>query len=280
MMYNVLFEALTPVSHGDASANDNSNVNLFMRQNRVIEGIPMPVPHCSENALRSVVLRSTLAKHLIKTLNLETKSLPKTVVNLLFSGGNLMKGAKSPSGEFEIARNVFAAFPSIELLGGAVDDFVLPAGRLRLCSWIVAKEYAPALERVASADIVSRAKQVSAFDLLSEETRTRGTGEQSDGNQMVYTYEVLASGSQVFVEVFIDDFASELAASAAGLAFSDFDGFFGGQGRQGRGRMAIVSSNLPSGDMYHQYISDNADKLKAELINGTLGGGCVLCGGK
>lgn len=281
MICTATLKALEPISHGDTLTGiDNStNTRLFMRSLVYVNGIPARVPDVSENSLRSVVFRKTLADHLFHAVGVEPKSLPKSVVALFFSGGNLQKGAKAPGNEHEIGREVFTAFPSLELVSGAVDNFVLPPGRLRLAAWPVAQEYVQFLEHVAPQEIVEEAKQISVFDLISEETRTRGTGGQSEGNQMIYTYEVMAAGAKVFLRCSLDPNASDLCQSALGFALENWDGFFGGQGRQGRGLMAVEGHNFPSGTVYKAYIDDNKEALVAWVNNGTLGAQRQLCGG-
>jgi hypothetical protein len=280
MKYNIVLTALTPIAHGDTLTGiDNStNVRLFMRQNVIVNGVPVRVPSISENSMRSTFFRRPLADHLIATAG--AKELPKTVVNLLYSGGNLMSGAKSPSTEFALGKALRAMYPSLELVSGAVDNFVLPPGALRLCAWPVASEYANVLRHVAPPEIVGEARNVSAFELVSEEVRTRGTGAESEGNQMLYSYEVMAAGAKIFIQIDVDDSASELCHSAAGFALSKWDGFIGGQGRQGRGRMAIEHAEMPMGGAYANYVADNADALREGLESGKFGTAVVLCGGK
>jgi hypothetical protein len=279
MKHSLLLRSLTPISHGDTSTgiDNSSNTRLFMRQHVVLNGVPVRVPSISENSLRSIMFRKPLADHLVSAVG--AKSLPKTVVNLLYSGGNLMKGSKAPGTEFTLGRNLHRMYPHLELLSGATDNFVLPPGCLRVCAWIVAQEYIPALRHVAPENVLQDAVNVSAFDLVSEEIRTRGTGAESQGNQMLYAYEVLAQGAQIFIQVDIENGASELCRSAAGFAIAQWDRFIGGQSRQGRGLMAVEMNDLPCGKAYEQYVTDNAEVLNAGLTDGTFGTGTVLCGG-
>ena len=279
--YSFLLEALSPISHGDTqtSINNNTNVRLFMRQNVIVNGIPSRIPTLSENSIRSVIFRKTLAEHLVSVLNIV--SLPKTVVNLLFSGGNLMSGAKSPAGEFALGKALMSYYPSLELLSGSVDSFILPEGKLRPCLWPVTSEYARFLERVAPSEVIEESKNISIFDLTQEETRTRGTGGESEGNQMLFTYETLSAGAKFFVLAHLNYGVSELCESAFCYAVKNWSGYFGGQGRQGRGLMSVSELDF-SGDglAYSDYIEENKEKLKIGLEDGTFCTGTVLCGGK
>lgn len=277
MKYTIVLQAITPISHQDTSnIVRGTNVRLFMRQAMLVNDIATQVPSISENALRTVLFRETLADGLMQDLGVQRGELPQAVVNLLFSGGNMAAGSKAPSNEIELGHMVKRNYPNLDLLGGAVDGFILPKSRLKVSAWLVTREYLPALKYIAP-DLCAEAENISVYDLVSEETRTRGTGGEASGNQMLYTYETLAAGAKLVVELVLDPHTPELALSALGYALERWQGFIGGQGRQGRGRMAVVSHDLPSSDLYRQYIADNAGSLKDGLVDGTLGTGKKLC---
>lgn len=278
MKYQLTLQALTPISHHDTSSiGSGTNVQLFMRQNMIVNGIAVPVPAISENSLRTGLFREPLADALIADLGIQQGELPQAVVNLLFSGGNMAAGSKAPAGEMDLGHQVKKTYPSIDLLGGAVDGFILPKSRLKISAWLAAQEYAQVLQYVSPEWAQEAAESGSAFDLIAEETRTRGTGGESSKNQMIYTYETLAAGTKVFLEIVLDRHTPELAQSALGYALEQWSGFIGGQSRQGRGHMGVVSHNLPNGTAYRQYIAENREALKAGLIDGTLGTDKKLC---
>lgn len=280
MKHSLLLQAMTPIAHGDTltGIDNSSNTRLFMRQSMLVNGIAIRVPAISENSLRSVIWRKPLANHL--TSEVGASELPKTVTNLLYSGGNLMSGAKAPASTLTLGRDVHRNYPMLELLSGAVDNFVLPESKLRPAAWLVTEEYLPTLKKIAPAEIWQEAANVSAFDLVSEEVRTRGTGGESDGNQMLYAYEVLAAGAKIFMSIDIAHGASELCTSAAGFAIDEWDKFIGGQSRQGRGLMSVVEHDLPDGSAYKNYIAENSESLLEGLTSGAFCTGTVLCGGK
>jgi hypothetical protein len=198
-------------------------------------------------------------------------------VNLLFSGGNLRSGSKSPSNEHELGKKVQFNYPILDLVSGSVDSFVLPAGRLKIAIFPVAKEYLYALEYLASTDIINEAKNISIYDLVFEETKTRGTGNESEGNQMLYQYETLAAGTQFFIQINLDNNTSGLTKSAAAFALNKWEGYFGGQGRQGRGLMQIMQNELTEFELYANYLQENKDRLAEGLIKGDFGTGSILC---
>jgi hypothetical protein len=279
--YSLILKALSPISHGDTltGVNSSSNIRLFMRSLCRVKGLPTRGPTLSENSFRTVAIRRPLAVDLLQRCNFASGSkLSKGVINLLFAGGNLSGGAKSPGDEFSLAQSVFHNFPMLELLSGAVDNFILPQSALRLVIWPITREYEDCLKYVAGEHLVTEASKLSIFDLLGEETRTRGTGDESEGTQMIYTYETLAAGTRFFVKFVLSPYASELCHSALGFSLGRcWDGFFGGQARQGRGLMAIEDANIPDGAAYADYVANSSAKLASYLLDGTLGSGKVLC---
>lgn len=278
MRHTILLQALTPIAHGDTvtGVDNATNTRIFMRQGMLIDGVPARVPALSENALRSVMIRYPLHDHLLTRLGVMRGSLPQSVVNLLFSGGAMAAGSKAPPDEMALGHAVKRLYPSIDLLGGAVDGFILPRSRLRLAAWLVAAEYAPALDLVAP-ELAEEARAVSAYDLLADETRTRGTGDESAGNQMLYTYETLAAGAKILIEFSLDPHTPDATRGALAHAVAAWDGYLGGQGRQGRGRCAVIRHDLPDARPYLDHLDGHAEALREGLTSGTLGTAKALC---
>jgi len=278
MKHKILMQFATPMSHHDTvtGVDNSTNVRLFMRQQMLVNGVAVRVPALSENALRSVLFRETLADDLLTRLDIERGSLPQAVVNLLYAGGSMAAGSRAPGDEITLGHAVKKLYPSLDLLGGAVDGFILPRSRLRLAAWLVAAEYADALVHIDTG-LADEARKVSAFDLVTEETRTRGTGAESDGNQMLYTYETLAGGAKALIEITLDRHTPPATASALGHALSLWDGYLGGQARQGRGRTNILSHDMPAPDAYREHVEAHKATMREGLITGTLGTGKRLC---
>lgn len=281
MRHTILLQAVTPLAHGDTvtGIDNQTNTRIFMRQGMLVDGKPGRVPAISENALRAVLFRNPLHDDLLTRLKIGRGELPQSVVNLLFSGGNMAAGSKAPGDEMTLGHQVKRLYPSLDLLGGAVDGFILPRSRLRMAAWLVAREYASALRLIAP-DLVAEAEGVSAYDMLAEETRTRGTGSESEGNQMLYTYETLAAGAKLLVEISLDPHTPEATRSAVAHAMTCWDGYIGGQGRQGRGRMAVLSSDLPEASAYLEHIEEYGEAMRQGLTTGGLGTAKLLCAPK
>ena len=276
--FQVILQAATPISHGDTVTviHNQTNPRRFMRQQMRVNGISARVPAVSENSLRSTIWREPLADSLVQSLGIKSEELPQSVMNLLYAGGNLGAGAKAPAQEQALGKQVRDLYPTLDLLGGSVDSFILPRSALRVAAWLVADEYAGILQHI-SPELADEARGVSACDLRGEETITRGTGSHASGNQMLYTYETLAAGSKILIEVTIDSNVSDATIAAAAHAFDCWDGYIGGQGRQGRGRMNVLSHNIPSSDAYLEHVKSYGEAMKNGLIDGTLGTGVELC---
>jgi len=132
----------------------------------------------------------------------------------------------------------------------------------------VAREYLSALRLIAP-ELSAEAAGASAYDMLAEETRTRGTGAESEGNKMVYSYETLAAGAKVLVEVTLDPHTPDAVRASLAHAMSCWDGYLGGQGRQGRGRMAVLASDLPDAAPYLAHLDEHGVSIHAPAKGAT-----------
>lgn len=281
MRHTILLQATTPIAHGDTvtGIDNKTNTRIFMRQGMIVDGKPARVPAISENALRAVLFRNPLHDDLLARLKIGRGELPQAVVNLLFSGGNMAAGSKAPGDEMTLGHRVKKLYPSLDLLGGAVDGFILPRSRLRMAAWLVAREYAPMLRLIAP-ELEDEASGISAYEMLTEETRTRGTGAESAGNQMLYTYETLAAGAKLLVEISLDMHTPEATRASLAHAITCWDGYIGGQGRQGRGRMAVLASDLPEASPYLAHLDEHGEAMRNGLVTGNLGTEKLLCAPK
>ena len=226
--HNFTLECLSPLSHGDVTSGiDNAtNTRLFLREDILFNDMVIKCPTISENAIRTCLFRLPLHNHLIEFLEIRPGyvltidnlwdeeinkiKLNQSVVNLLTSGGNLKGGAKSPTKANELGHKLKRIYPSLDLLGGATDNFILPAGKLKVLAYPITIEYHRQLRAIGYEGDIKN----SAFELISVETKTRGTGGESEGNQMLYTYETMVMGSQFFVELTLDRNITPVAQSA------------------------------------------------------------------
>lgn len=278
LRFRLVLEALTPISHGDTRTGvDNStNIRLFMTQPTLSNGRMVYVPHLSENALRATLLRRPLADHLLASLGIGIGAISRPMLALLYSGGN-MGGARAPGDETVLGHAIKRHYPSLDLLGGAVDSFIIPRSRLRLGAWLVAEEYLTAIEALFP-ELAGQAKAVSAHDLLGQETRTRGTGDKAGDNQMLYSYQTLAAGARIAVEMTLDPWSPPATIGALARGVAEWDGYIGGQGRQGRGRCrAEWLDAAPDAAPYDAHIAEAKETLRAGILDGSLCTGKTLC---
>ena len=277
--YYLVLEAVERIAHQDTvtSIDNATNTRLFMRHPAKIDGVPVRLPDVSENALRSVIFRRSLHDHMLKVLEIGEGELPNAVMNLLYSGGNLAGGSKSPGNEIDLSHQIRKLYPTLHLLGGATDSFVLTRSALRVTAWPVTREFSRAIGKFRP-DLLEEAESTSIFDYLFEETRVRGTGAESSGNQMLYTYEVISAGIKVLVELTLDPWTPKPVAGAGHAAPQLWDGFFGGQGRQGAGRMVYEWLEVADTSLsYVEHLQAHADEMRAGLLDGTFGTGRPIC---
>ena len=79
-------------------------------------------------------------------------------------------------------------------------------------------------------------------------------------------------------ELTLDDWSPEPTKAAVARAVAQWDGYIGGQARQGRGRCNLTwLGEAPTADAYDRHITDNADAMRDGIVTGTLGTGKVLC---
>lgn len=101
-----------PLHHGAGAAG---NTSLLRRQDIVMpDGTAARVPYVSGNSLRHA-LRDALAWHLVRTLQVADGSLPKPVVDLLWSGGAITR--TGPQSDLARSRCVEDLLPQLALLG-------------------------------------------------------------------------------------------------------------------------------------------------------------------
>lgn len=281
--FQIILEAIRPISHGDTRTgmSNPTNVRLFLREEMMVDGEVLQVPAISENSLRHLLFREPLANDLFASLGIDS-GVSYPVLHFFYNGGALKKGSASPAGSYAIADKVQKLYPSVDLLSGSLDGFILPPGKLRMAAWLVTREYAPYIAKV-NQDLAEEAKKISAFELVYEETRIHGAQvpaltKDFDPSPMIFTHEVLAAGARILIEGTFDPWTSAKTKAAAAHALSVWEGYIGGQGRMGRGRVAIAeTSGLPDGSAYAEHLEANKDAMRSGILDGTLGSGKLIC---
>lgn len=236
----------------------------------------LDVPAISVNSLRHQLVREPSWLHLCDVLGIEPAArgegpLPVHADSIFYNGGNIKAGATQPSNAFFLAGEIRKAYPSLDLLGGVTASFDLGESRLKVSAWIVCSENREALpEEIRDSD---QAK-ISVFEMLDTITRTRVATPSGEG-QMIYNYETLVAGTQIYVELTLTPFCSELARGALAAAiqyYMDNDNVIGGQSARGHGNVQLSwIGDAPTGaETYESYLAENQEKLLGGLLDGTL----------
>jgi len=249
---------LMPITLVDTSINTDSSVTL-------------QVPAFSANSARHEVVREPGALHLLNMLGLRYDDLPDGVAAMLYNGGDLNRAA--PDNAFALTRQIREAYPLLSLVGGSTSGFILGASNLEVSAWLNTTEYASALSQF------NLTPEVSAFDVLDQDTHTRHTAKRVEGSPMPVTFETLCAGVGVVVDLRLRPYATDLEIGALAAAVDTFfaaDSTLGGQSARGYGLTINEMLVEPSHDMaamragYEQYLADNRDSLRDGLLSGNL----------
>jgi hypothetical protein len=242
--------------------------------------IPVRLPSISGNSMRHCMLREPGALRLIEELGLSKETrIPIGVERFLFGGGNTAAGAKAPGNADLLEATMRKKYPLIDALGGTVDAFLLTRSQTSIAGWVVCKENNDCTEQFGVSS------DVSIFDMLEEETRTRMGigGKDKDSGQMIFSYEVLSAGLQVLVDLRFQPFTSDLTQSCVKQAICDWSaagGYLGAKSAQGHGGFSVEALDgldVGCGDQYLEFLRVNAEELRAGLLDATFGTEKVLC---
>ena len=250
------------------------------------EAIVMPVPSISGNALRHCLIREPGANRLIQSLGLEPytdragEHLGLGITRFLYGGGQLAAKAKAPSVSDIYEAQIRSAYPIVDAVGGSTDSWLMAESACKVAGWVVCEENNVATQAIAGVE-----SQVSIFDYLSEETKTRtgigGKGKES--GQMIFSYETLAAGLPLIVEILFNPFTQPLTIGAVWQAVHDWadeGGIVGGRSQIGHSRFAmevLQGSYELQGKAYLDYLEAERDSLRPGLLDATMGTGAVLC---
>lgn len=196
------------------------------------------------------------------------------LVAMFGNGGYKDAGAKERANGFFLAQQIRKAYPLLDLVGGVCNAFDLGESMLAVSAHLVCAENRGALPEAVAA---SPQAQHSAFDYLSEITRTRHA--VIDAGQMIYNYEVLIEGTQVYAEFILKPIASSITRGALHSALEYYArnlSNIGGQVARGHGLVDVAFLNAVDADAlaeYRAYLRDNAEQLRQWLLDGSLGTG-------
>lgn len=247
------------------------------------EYIIIEVPAISVNSLRHQMLREPAYVHLFGALGIEPKARGEGCASehaegMFYNGGNIVKGAVEPSTAFYLAGEIRKHYPTLDLLGGTTKMFDIGESHVRMSAWIVCKENAGNLPVELHDTAQAR---TSVFEMLDDVTRTRHKGNAGVG-QMIYTYETLVAGTQIYVEITTTPYIKPIEESALATAIKFYEenvAVVGGQSARGNGHVSVEwlgENRLGLPDVYEEYLAENKEALLAGIIDGTLCSGAVV----
>ena len=248
--------------------------------------VSVAIPCHSGNDIRHDIRYAAMV-HLFDTLGLDTDTkLPVSVKALLENGGNIAKGKSAPSDAFTLAQIIREKYPSLGLLGGCTESFMLGDSNLFAVSpfWY-GREYNDALETIFGVSATD-----SVIDLLDDFTLHRHSGRTHDQSPMPYSFEGIQSGAKLYVQFKFSPHITDLERGAFGAAlrtFQDVDGTIGGQSAKGFGQVKVEVLETDDGgspvvtdlhiEAYEAYLNQNFIELAEGLQLGTLCSGKVVC---
>ena len=265
-------------------ASSETTIPVFKAED--IEDTPrevsVPVPTHSGNDIRHSIRYAAMV-HLFHQLGLTLESrLPTGVKALLENGGNIAKGRSAPSTAYALSQEIRERYPSLGLLGGCTDSFLLGDSNLQSVNafWF-GREFNPALESIfgVSADH-------SVIDMLDYWTLHRHSGRTHDVSPMPYSFETIATGAELYVQFTFSPWTTDLEKGAFYAALDTFQktgASIGGQAAKGFGKVSVEILDTDA-EPYENYKSDYEAYLTQTLValseglqSGTLTTGTVVC---
>jgi len=192
--------------------------------------------------------------------------------SLFYNGGDLKESGQASV--FWKRKRAREAYPTLALLGGATDRFLLGESNLRVHTWLRCKENNRALQRAGLES------ETSAFEMIDRHTHTRQSGRvggEEEDNQMLYTFETIAPGAEIVARLSLTTYAQDKEVGALGAAiqtFRELDMTLGGQPARGYGKVGLEIIRGPEFsedvEFYETYLEERADELRAGIMEGTL----------
>lgn len=256
-----------------------------MAEHELAPYVRVEVPTISANAIRHTLVREPLRTLMLDILGFRPGTpgfgeLPAGVDALLQNGGNIKHGSKSPNSRLVLGSAVRDRYPSIDLVSGCADSFLLGRGRLSVSTHIVCRETKPTLEALGYGTLPGA--DMPADSMVTVITNARAAGPAD--TPMLFTHEHLVPGTQFLVRLAVAPGTRDLTRGALYAALDRWheqDGHMGGLSASGRGSTSMRKLSAP-GDWTERkaeflaYLQDNRDALALGLRNGTLGTETVL----
>jgi hypothetical protein len=255
-------------------------VVLSYRADSLVRGgdyVTVQVPEYSANSLRHELVREPLLWHLYHRMGIPFDGPLGARTALFYNGGDLKRAGSA--GIFWARKDIRNLYPSLALLGGSTDTFMLGESNLRVHCWLRCSENNRSLSQVGMQS------DASAFDLLDRITLTRHSSRLAgqDGVQtaMPFTFEALVPGAEIIARLGLVTYAQPIeegALAAAVATFRELDMTLGGQGARGYGHVALDWLDGEPGrqDEYESHLEAHADAIRSGIMDGTMGTGSVV----
>ena len=254
----------------------------------VRDEISVAIPCHSGNDIRHR-LRYAAMLHLLSKLGLGPDTeLPNGVKALLENGGNIAKGVSAPSTAYALTQTIRETFPSLGLLSGCTDGFILGDGNLQsVTPWWFGWENNDALQHIFGVT----AKH-SVIEMLDDWTLHRHGSARHTVSPMPYSFETVSAGAKLYVSFQLspwisdpnDDSHLQYGAFWSALkTYEAIDATIGGQIAKGFGKVKVdileadTDALIDAGAAYEAYLEENRDALVFGLKSGKLGTEKVVC---
>lgn len=281
MKANIKMKLLAPLSHyGDEKMGTMQAARTYKYK---YENDFIDVPSYSGNAFRGQLRRTLMFDYLVRigiidklsdeewaNLNCKTeeetatkKGISAKLYYMLFSGGALTSGSRY--NELGKKREMRKMCPPLSLLGTAIGDQI-PEGKMKSAIFLpICKELA---------DYTGIESDLSFYDMLQDVFYTRRDDLKSkdfnitDGSkhdnavQMKYEMQCLSAGTILTGDIVIENSNSiEEGCFAAGIERFKECPYIGGKSAIGHGKVEILNDELPSSQLYYDYLKKNKEEM-------------------
>ena len=250
--------------------------------------ISVAIPCHSGNDIRHR-LRYAAMIHLFKSIGLGPDTeLPNGVKALLENGGNIAKGVSAPNAAYALTQTIRKSYPSLGLLSGCVDGFILGDSNLEsVATWWFGREYNDSLEHIFGVSAPH-----SVIEMLDDWTLHRHSSSRHTVSPMPYAFETVQAGAKLYVSFQLSPWISDPDTDAfleygafwsALQTYEKIDATIGGQIAKGFGKVKIdvleadTDTLIDASTRYEAYLEQNREELVFGLKKGMLGTETVVC---
>lgn len=241
----------------------SSNIANIYREKTLIDKDIHFIPALHGNSIRGT-LRDVGADLLCTKVGVEENSLPVRVFNILFSGGALDKADTEVN--INIKKDIRSTVPLLSIFGSAMGKEMLQ-GKLSVTSALPECTELETGERSYN-DLVALVRYTRQDDTKKTVGEKHSDTEEDIKSQMFYDTEVIAKGSILRFDVYLDT-ENELEVSAFESTLEKFleRPFFGGMSRAGHGQVEFIDLPELNSKPYLDFLEKEKEDIKEFLKN-------------